>query len=320
MSASGHPLSGMSGVRRRIPRYPVAIPVDITVLRSGASASIPGRSLDLGEGGVAAVLAAELQLGESVGVQFHLPNAGQVLQTKAVVRHHNHLRCGFEFQGLSADQRSMIRSWAGNSPPLKSSLEPVVPVSVSTSTAVSSRPPHQLPSPCMLPRPLLSRRKQPPAPVSAAQTRRQPVSRQASDAYATRLLRLTVLLLVVVGAWAGMAMASRMAAAGSAHRRKRTYTRNCRQPNSSGSDGAVAHPPSRAGLSRSRSPRQSSGRRDARRMIAADGTVVNLHPRSGPDAFVSAAMDAARWWRFRPYRVRGEATTVETTLSVEFHL
>jgi len=55
-------------------------------------------------------------------------------------------------------------------------------------------------------------------------------------------------------------------------------------------------------------------------VIAADGTVVNLHPLSGPDALVSAAMDAARWWRFRPYRVHGEATAVETTLSVEFRL
>jgi len=59
------------------------------VLRSGAPASIPGRSLDLGEGGVAAVLAAELQLGEWVAVEFQLPNASQSLQTKAVVRHHN---------------------------------------------------------------------------------------------------------------------------------------------------------------------------------------------------------------------------------------
>ena len=118
-------MSGLSGVRRRIPRYPVAIPVDITVLRSGnVRPAFPGRSLDLGEGGVAAVLAAELQLGEWVGVQFQLPNAAQALQTKAVVRHHNQLRCGFEFQGLSPDQRSMIRSWAGNSEPLQSSIEP----------------------------------------------------------------------------------------------------------------------------------------------------------------------------------------------------
>ena len=124
MSASGHPASGLSGVRRRIPRYPVAIPVDITVLRAGAPASIPGRSLDIGEGGVAAVLAAELQPGEWVAVELQLPNAGQALQTKAVVRHHNQLRCGFEFLGLSGDQKSMIRSWAGTAQPLPSTLAP----------------------------------------------------------------------------------------------------------------------------------------------------------------------------------------------------
>ena len=50
----------------------------------------------------------------------------------------------------------------------------------------------------------------------------------------------------------------------------------------------------------------------------ADGTVVNIHPVSGNDTLVTSAMDAARWWRFRPYRVRGEPATVETTLSVEF--
>src|ERR1700730_4492021 len=132
MSASGHPSSGFSGVRRRIPRYSVAIPIDITVLRSGAPASIPGRSLDLGEGGVAAVLAAELQLGEWVAVEFQLPNAAQSLQTKAVVRHHNQLRGGFVFLGPPGDNRSMTRRWAGNSKPLPI-LEPVAPA--------SSRPP-----------------------------------------------------------------------------------------------------------------------------------------------------------------------------------
>ena len=53
-------------------------------------------------------------------------------------------------------------------------------------------------------------------------------------------------------------------------------------------------------------------------VIAADGTVVNLHPVSGPDGLISAAMDAARWWHFRPYRVQGDPTPVETSLNVEF--
>ena len=135
MTASGHPLSGFSGVRRRIPRYAVAVPVDITVLRAGAPANIPGRSLDIGEGGVAAVLAAELQPGEWVAVEFELPNVGQALQTKAVVRHHNQLRCGFEFLGLSRDQRYMIRHWAGTSQP-----EQLSPESPAISSALAKLP------------------------------------------------------------------------------------------------------------------------------------------------------------------------------------
>ncbi len=142
MSASGHPPSGFSGHRRRIPRYPVAIPVDITVLRSGAPATIPGRSSRLGEGGVAAVLAAELQLGEWVAVELQLPQREHALQTKAIVRHHNQLRCGFEFLGLSGDQRLMIRRWAGTAQPLPSAPEPRTPVSASPSTRMTApRPP-----------------------------------------------------------------------------------------------------------------------------------------------------------------------------------
>src|SRR4029077_2901210 len=135
MSASGYPTSSFSGVRRRIPRYPVAVPVDVTVLRSGSASSIPGRSLDIGEGGVAAVLAAELQTGEWVAVEFQLPTVGYSLQTKAGVRHYTHMRCGFEFLGLSRDQRYMIRHWAGTSQP-----EQLSPESPAISSALAKLP------------------------------------------------------------------------------------------------------------------------------------------------------------------------------------
>jgi periplasmic protein TonB len=327
MSASGHPLSGLSGVRRRIPRYPVAIPVDITVLRSGTAASIPGRSLDLGEGGVAAVLAAELQLGEWVGVQFQLPNAAQALQAKAVVRHHNQLRCGFEFQGLSPDQRSMIRSWAGNSEPLKSAIEPAVPVSVSTSTAVSvpNGVVAPVPTPPSKAKPAVSLFSQIPAQPAAAQAAaiqpsRVPVSRGTSDAAVKRLLHMTLALLVIVGGWAGWQwyrgweqLEERMA-------RKDVHAQ-------APSAKVPTEVMDRLLIRKVEPAYPDAARRASLQgvvvldvVIAADGTVVNIHPRSGPDALISSAMDAVRWWRFRPYRVRGEATAVETTLSVEFRL
>jgi len=300
MSVSGHPATGFSGVRRRIPRYSVAIPVDITVLRSGAPASIPGRSLDLGEGGVAAVLAAELQLGEWVAVEFQLPNASQALQAKAVVRHHNQLRCGFEFLGLSGDQRSMIRRWAGNSKPIPI-LEPKAPASHSTpasATAATRMPP-----------PVAA------GPLMPARRKAVPFRNHALD----RLLRLTWVLLLVVAGWAAWqwhrgweqlealtvkkdAHAQPPAAKVPADVMERLLIRKV--------DPVYPEAARRANL-------QGTVVLDA--VISPDGTVVNLHPVSGSDALVSAAMDAARWWRFRPYRVRGEPAAVETTLSVDFH-
>lgn len=299
MSASGHPLAGFSGVRRRIPRYPVAIPVDITVLRSGAPASIPGRSLDIGEGGVAAVLAAELQPGEWVAVELQLPNAVQALQTKAVVRHQKQLRCGFEFLELSGDQRSMIRSWAGTSQPLPSKIDSATAASASTSTTLPSR-------------------TTTPAPVSVTQARRQPVARRADPAAVQRLGRLTLALVVVVAGWSLWQW----------HRGWQQLEWRTAKRDARAQAPAAKVPPEvmERLLIRKVDPVYPEAARRANvqgvvvlaAVVAADGTVVNLRPLSGPDALVSSAMDAARWWRYRPYRVRGEPATVETTLSVEF--
>jgi TonB family protein len=299
MSASGHLSAGFSGVRRRIPRFPVAIPVDITVLRSGAPASIPGRSLDIGEGGVAAVLAAELQPGEWVAVELQLPNAGHTLQTKAVVRHHNQLRCGFEFLGLSQDQRSMIRRWAGTSQPLTSVPEPAAPVSAPPASALSSR----IPAPAQMP---------------VMQGRRRTAPARSRNAALDRLLRLTLVLLLVVGVWAAWQW----------HRGWRQLESRMARKDVHAQAPAAKVPPEvmERLLLRKVEPVYPEGARRANlqgvvvldAVIAADGTVVNLHPVSGDDGLVPAAMDAARWWRFRPYRVRGQPAAVETTLSVEF--
>jgi PilZ domain len=111
--AAGSP--GLAPLRafahRRSPRCPLAVPVRVTVLRAGTAYSIPGRSVDLGEGGIAVVLAGEVRPADSVGVEFLLPDLGLGLQAKAVVRHHAPLRCGFEFRGLTRHQQAVIREW-----------------------------------------------------------------------------------------------------------------------------------------------------------------------------------------------------------------
>jgi hypothetical protein len=98
--------------RRRAPRCALAVPVRVTVMRSGTAYSVPGRSVDLGEGGISAVVAGEVRVADAVGVEFLLPDLGLGLQTKAVVRYHSPLRCGFEFQDLTRHQQAVIREWA----------------------------------------------------------------------------------------------------------------------------------------------------------------------------------------------------------------
>ena len=108
-------LSRERTVRRSVPRYQVAIPVDVTVLRSGIPDSVPGRALDVGDGGLGAVLAGELFPNEPVGVEFQLPYIGVPVRTRAVVRYQDRLRCGF-MRVVSGWQDDRILCWSGRHP------------------------------------------------------------------------------------------------------------------------------------------------------------------------------------------------------------
>lgn len=105
--------------RRRCLRRMAKLPVDVTVLRSGIPDTFPGRAVDLGEGGVAAVLAGELTAGEAVAVELQFSPEDTPLRVRALVKHHDRLRSGMEFQGLSVEQKAAIRQWAAalESPP-----------------------------------------------------------------------------------------------------------------------------------------------------------------------------------------------------------
>ena len=101
--------------RRRVPRFLVRAPLDVTVLRSGIPDTLPGRLVNLCECGLAAVLAGELLPGEAVGVEVRLPLTADSLRTWALVRHQDTLQCGMEFVGLSAEQQAAIRHWTAQS-------------------------------------------------------------------------------------------------------------------------------------------------------------------------------------------------------------
>ena len=54
--------------------------------------------------------------------------------------------------------------------------------------------------------------------------------------------------------------------------------------------------------------------------ISTAGEVVDLQVVSGPDLLKSAAVDAVKQWKYRPYLVNGEPVTVLTTINVVFTL
>ena len=93
---------------RRFRRYPADMRVSVEVFRPGGSASMWGRSTELGEDGVGATLTGEVEPGEVVSMELCLPVASVPLQVRALARYRDGLRHGFEFLALSGEQRELL--------------------------------------------------------------------------------------------------------------------------------------------------------------------------------------------------------------------
>jgi hypothetical protein len=71
----------------------LALETEVTIYSE--SGMIPGRTLDISESGMSAILPVELQIGETVELRIKLPIT--VATASAVVRNRNVFRHGFEF-------------------------------------------------------------------------------------------------------------------------------------------------------------------------------------------------------------------------------
>lgn len=279
---------GHSSNERRVPRCPLAVPVKVTVQRSGMAHGIPGRSLDLGEGGIAAVLAGEVHTGDPVGVEFLLPELGLGLRTKAVVRHHANLRCGLEFTELSLEQQAMIRRWTRRileSQPRQKAASVAQPVTVRTEAAPVER-------------------------FQMAQTALKSAVPKRRSAY--RAVRVAVFGLLIAAAvlwwrwqrgWEELSLKTQPPYA----------TRRVKLPPGV-AEQLILHKVEAIypeGMA-------DSGTVLLDVVIAPDGTVADQRPVSGPEGLTRAAMEAMKEWRFQPYRPNGENVEVEATLLVDF--
>jgi Gram-negative bacterial TonB protein C-terminal/PilZ domain len=289
-----------SGARRVAPRRRLAVPLNVTVLRSGVPDAVPGRSIDVGEGGVGAVLAAELFPGELVGVEFRLPESGFVL-AKARVCYQEKLRCGLQFLAIPADQREMLGAWALGRP--ERDRQAVAETKNEQTARVQNR--NQAP----LPKFISDAR-----PVKASQAK-TPVSKTKSSASYLRrkivmVLAASVIVAGAVGWWqweqGWQELESRLPG----------HIVEATQP-----AVAVSQEVMLRRLVHKVDPRggmKVTGVAVLAAVIGRDGSVISLRPVSGPEILTRAAMDALQWWKFEPYRQNGQAVPVETTFAIEF--
>lgn len=282
--------------RRVAPRRRVAVPLNVTVLRSGVPDAVPGRSIDLCEGGLGAVLAAELYPGELVGVEFRLPDAGSVL-AKARVCYQERLRCGLQFMAIPAEQRAMLGAWTLGQAQRAANPKP----DATASPVASGRKPATSPAPTPLPKFVADTSAQAP---------------NSTPGYIRRKVLMVLAASVIAAAGVGWWQWEQAWQELESHMPGRAM--EAAQPPVAVPAEVMQHllvhrvepvPPGRT--------REAAVAVLAAR-IGRDGSVVSLRPVSGPDPLTRAAMDAVQWWKFEPYRLNGEAVEVETTVAVPF--
>jgi TonB family protein len=269
--------------------------MDVTVLRSGIPDTVPGRSVNVCERGISAVLAGELVLGEAVGIEVRLSEVKAPLRTRALVRYQENLRCGLEFVGLSADQRTSIRDWAKEAKTETEIGESPNRLLATSGTDVDAMQ----------------------AKVSGKGPPRKPGRRRHGMARTVLFGFLVLAAIAAVVFWWRWRRGWEELEAG------------LKTPQMVLAEKPQAHVPAdvmQKLLIHKVEPAYPAEARLGNQqgvialdiVIGRDGSVVSMHALNGPDVLARAAMDALRWWKFEPYRLNGEPAVVETTVAVEF--
>ncbi|MGA8274406.1 MAG: energy transducer TonB [Candidatus Sulfotelmatobacter sp.] len=283
--------------RRRALRYRVEAPLDVTVLRSGIPDKVPGRSENLGVYGLGAVMAGELQPGESVGLEIQLPANATSLRIRAMVRYHDKLRCGLEFIGISADQQASIRDCTDGTkaepePGQQAKLEPEKGADGQGGSSV-----------------------RPSAHASSAdRLSAHRVSTQRRRSRGWGFLILAVILLASVGWWEWDRGWENLE---SGLRKNESAIQPQAHVPADVMERLVRHrvDPDYPAAAR---PQNLKGIIVLDVIVGRDGSVAEVHALNGPEILADAATGALRWWRFEPYKVNGQPVVAETTVAVEF--
>lgn len=286
----------INGPKRKVPRYKLAIPLDLTVLRSGVPDNLRGRTLEIGEGGMGVVVASQLLLGESVRVEFLLPHMTTPVRATAVVRYRHAMCFGLQFLRLPDEQQSIIRYWTRREADVqlvaahKHALQEYAPAAKEEDADAASS---------------------------------TDLDDSAFAGSGLRIPRFPLLVVCILGlaaslgwwrwqkgwteleaqvpAKATMVSQPQVQVAADVMRQRLRHEVQPEYPESA----------QRAGV-------QGTVILDA--VVSAEGMVTQVKTVSGPEPLVLAATDAVRWWRYEPYVVNGQPVPVESTIIVNFRL
>ena len=275
--------------KRNVPRYKLTVPLNLTVLRSGIPDNIPGHTLEIGEGGMGVVVASRLLVGESVRVEFLVPQMSSPVRATAVVRYQRKLCFGLQFLRLPVEQQSIIRYWTRR----EGEISLTAQAGATFGEAVA--------------------RPQPPPDFENPENSKHRFRIRRMVAIAVSL----TVVAAVLGWWRWQQGWTELEAQVPAM--ETVVTQPHLKVPAQEMERRIMHevapdypePARQAGV---------QGKVVLDTVVNAEGAVTQVKFVSGPKALSQAAMDAVRWWHYEPYFVNGRPATVETTVAVEFRL
>jgi len=95
-------------IDRRCPRFPIDIPVGITLVRNGTKVGCSGRASELSERGIASYIFMDLAIGDWLAVEITLPYSHEAVRFDAVIRNRAGFRYGLEFKEMNPRQKQLL--------------------------------------------------------------------------------------------------------------------------------------------------------------------------------------------------------------------
>jgi TonB family protein len=275
--------------QRSVPRYKLAVPLSLTVLRSGIPNNIQARTIEVGEGGMGVVPASELHVGESVRVEFLVPHMSVPVRATMVVRYQRERCFGLQFLRLPVEQQSIVRYWTRREGEL-----------------------------------LLAAQADAALREAEAELNLPPVfeySENSTGKFGIRRIVAFAISITVIAAGLGWWQWQQGWAELEAQLPAKENV--IAQPQVRMPADQMVRRITHQVMPEYPEPARQAGVQGTvvlDTVVSAEGAVTQVKFVSGPEALSQAAMDAVRWWRYEPYFVNGQPATVETTVAVDFRL